>query len=186
MKKRINLSVIAIVLLTFLFTTSCTKDEVQNNTTFERHFNIKTLKSKASKTDISNYKISSVTSNVDFLNEQINIEFPVPLNDFSFTRAYNITNGGENTILVVITRNSTEEVVNLPEKYLVQTNISFDEVNLDSNSLENTENLNIFVMNTTRVFENNTEAIEVMNNLKTSRNDSADGPDVSEFGQIIL
>jgi len=198
MNKKLNISAIIILVATFLFTVSCTQEnDLTEQTTFERTFNIKSL-NKTNKLDLTNYQINSSTSTIDFVNEQINLEIPVPLNDFQFTKAYNISTDDQPAILVVINRNSTKSVENLPVKYLIDTNISFDEVNLDQNLLDKNTNLNIFVMNTTRVFSDddavlscfaennqNNSLVSCVKN-STNKNDSADGPNETEKGNILI
>jgi len=198
MKKQLNISAIIILVATILFSVSCKQEnDLKGGTTFERTFNIKPV-SKTNKLDLTNYQIKSSTSTIDFVNGQINLEIPLPLSDFHFTKAYNISTNEQPAILVVISRDATDVVQNLPVNYVVNTNISFDEVNLDSSLLDANANLNVYVMNTTRVFndddavlncfaDNNTEdSLSSCVQNSTNKGDSADGPDVSENGSIII
>jgi len=199
MNKKLNISALIILVATFLFTLSCKQEnDPTEQTTFEKTFNIKPL-GRSADDSLINYQINSSTSTIDFENKQINLEIPVPLNDFEFTKAYNISTDDQPAILVVINRNSTKSVENLPVKYLIDTNISFDEVNLNQNLLDKNTNLNIFVMNTTRVFndddavlscfaENNTKDDSFVSCIQNSTRstDSADGPDVAKNGAIFI
>jgi len=193
MTKKLNLSAIVILLVTVLFTVSCTQDnDLQENKSFERKFNIKALKNSKQTTFTKNYKIGT-SSNVDFINEQINLEIPVPLNDFHFAKAYNVSTTDQAAVLLIISRNSTEVVNDLPISYAIETSISFDEINLDANFLESKANLNIFVMNNINALDENDAIVTSFKaNQTTSKNNSSqstaktDGPLTTEDGSIIL
>lgn len=192
MTKKLNLSAIVILVVTILFTVSCTQDnDLQENNSLERKFNIKALKNSKQTTFTENYKIST-SSNVDFINEQINLEIPVPLNDFHYAKAYNVSTTDQAAVLLIISRNSTEVVNDLPISYAIETSISFDEINLDANFLESKANLNIFVMNNINALDENDAIVASFKaNQTTSNNNSTqtaktDGPLTTKDGSIIL
>ncbi len=196
MKKTLNLSAIFILLLTMVLSISCTQEDTpnQDENALNRDFEIKSLSNRQA-LYTTNYKINNVSSFVDFANEKIDLEIPVPLSDYHFAKAYNISNKGQAAILVVISRNSTETVNNLPVNYLIETSVSFSELNLDVNFLEKQPNLNIFVMNNIRAFANDADIIKCFKENNTSIKDvscipngtrATDGPYVTENDTIII
>ena len=198
MTKKFNLSAIFILLLTMVLSISCTQEDTiqnQDENALNRDFEIKSLSNRQA-LYTTNYKINNVSSFVDFANEKIDLEIPVPLSDYHFAKAYNISNKGQAAILVVISRNSTEAVNNLPINYLIETSVSFSELNLDANFLEKQPNLNIFVMNNSRAFANDADIIKCFKENNTSVKDiscipttgtrSTDGPYTAEDGSIII
>ena len=188
MTKKINLSAIVLLVFTLLISVSCTKEnDLTNDDAFNRKFNIKSIESN--KTSLTNYKIITANSSIDFANEQINLEIPVPLNDYHFAKAYNVSTSDQAAVLLILSRNSTELVKDLPTNYTIDTNISFEEINLDANFLEGKPNLTIFVMNNVRALDDNDAIIQSFtgtNTNYTNKNDSADGPLTTKDGFIII
>ncbi len=199
MTKISNLATVFTLLVIFLTSISCVTENDELTPNSEKSFTYTSVKNSTISYN-ENYKINPLTSTIDFENGQINLEIPVPLNDYQYGKAYNISSDNQTAILVLISRNSTENVSNLPVSYLINTNISFDEVNLNTNALSNSNNINIFVMNRNHNFNDNSPIIEFMkehntinskdpifNTVFNTKSDaSADGPEISNDGKIII
>jgi len=182
--KSINLvqTIIAIFILFSL--NSCQQEtdfeEVQNKSNFKilPYTNTKT----AGYSD--NYMVND-NSTIDIANDVINLEIPVPLADYSFLRAYNISTANNAAILYLISRGETNKVVDMPTDYVIQTAVSISELNLDINLIENGNGLRIFVMNNSEELDLNSDTYNCLvdkvdtidlNANKCGSNKAADGP----------
>ncbi len=174
---------------------SCTQESEIDGQNEVNSFKIIPISDTKSEIYTDNYKVSNQTSSIDIANDVVNIEIPVPKNDYQLIRVYNISSDNNAAILYLIGRNKTNEVVDKPIQYVVQDNVSISGVGLDTNLLQNGNGLRIFVMN--NIQELDTDAAifncivnKVESNIINGGNCSgedkaADGPHTDQDGFII-
>lgn len=142
--------------VTILFLmSSCTQDdsfgeqESNNIKTESANFTILPLEDKGVRnpTYEANYKVEDLSSEFSIENDMIQLEIPIPLNDFRFLRTYNVSTEDNVAILYVIERDEQNVVVNLPIEYVVQDEISMTELGIDKELLVNNGCMRVFVMN---------------------------------------
>lgn len=148
------ISVLFTITILFLMS-SCTQDdsfgeqESNNIKTESANFTILPLDDKGVRNPIyeANYKVEDLSSEFSIENDMIQLEIPIPLNDFRFLRIYNVSTEDSIAILYVIERDEQNVVVNLPIEYVVQDEISMTELGIDKELLENNGCMRVFVMN---------------------------------------
>ncbi len=91
--------------------------------------------------------VDGSTTVVDVANDVISMEIPVPYADYTFLEAHNVSSNTNAAILYVIERGSTENVLDMPIDYVVQTSVSISSLNLNTSLLNSNNGLRIFVMN---------------------------------------
>ncbi len=180
------------IILTF---NSCTQESVFDETqAIDTSFKIVPLAKSNNYT--KNYEVNSTTTKIDIANDIISLEIPVPLADYSLLRVYNISTENNAAILYLITRGNTEEVAKLPTNYVIQTNVSISELDLDINLLENGNGLRIFVMNNSQELDLNSNTynclVDKVNKDDVNANKcienakAADGPRFYNGGIILM
>lgn len=153
--KTIKLISILFTVSILILMSSCTQDdsfgeqESNNIKTESTKFNILPLNDKGVRNTIyeANYRIEDISSEFDIENDVIQLEIPIPLNDFRFLRAYNVSTEDNVAILYVIQRDEQNVVVNLPINYVVQDEISMSDLGIDKNLLASNGCMRIHVMN---------------------------------------
>lgn len=144
----------------FLLMSSCTQEDafleetttnsVTKSITTSENFSILSIndidKERAS-LYTHNYRVEIESSSIDFKQDKIQLEIPIPKNDFRFLKAYNVSTENNVAILYVIERDEQNVVVNLPIEYVVQDEISMSDLGIDKELLESNGCMRVHVMN---------------------------------------
>jgi hypothetical protein len=145
---------VLIILAVFFLMGSCTQDEFIEDTNYNKsaisnHFKILPINDSnvRSAEYTSNYQVEIESSEFDIANDKIELEIPIPLSDFSFLKAYNVSTANNVAILYVIQREKQNVVVNLPINFVVQDRLTLSELNIDTELLAKNGCLRVYVMN---------------------------------------
>ncbi len=164
---------LAFILVAVLFLNSCTQDNdslSQEEMAFDK-FEINALNSKETNLYTTNYQINSQTSTLDFENGIVNLEIPVPLNDYTFLKAYNVSTDNNPAILYLVTRNSTENVSDLPISYTISATVSYKDLGITNDFILNNGKIDIFVSNNSVIYDKdyiNCFKESLINNIKNN------------------
>ena len=189
-----NLFQFVFSLVFILSLTSCTQENDLNQPNDESSFEILPLVQNKNLSYLENYKISNQTTSIDIANDKINLEIPTSKGDFKHISTYNISSDNNAAILYIISRNSTEVVVDQPTKFIIKDQLSISELGLDTKMLQNGNGLRIFVMNRNKDIDTNSTLFNCLmdkvenNDFKTvctsaNRNDEG-GPDF--YGDEVI
>ncbi len=183
--------VLAITAILFLMG-SCTQDEsFESELDKSADFSISLMNNNKSTT--TNYQITNNTT-VDYLDNKINMEFPVSADDFQHLKTYNISTENHPAILYLISRNNTESIVDLPSTHLIKAQVNLDAINMDMDLVENSKGISIFVMNNSKLLSEDDDMIKCLqedmadnkiDNNCVAQNKSNDGPGMHK-GDIII
>ena len=164
-KKFFNL---AFILVAVLFLNSCTQENdnfAQDELAFNK-FEIKSYNGKESNLYTTNYQINSQTTTLDFENGIVNLEIPVPLNDYTFLKAYNVSTDNNPAILYLVTRKSTDNVSDLPINYTINATVSYKELGITNDFILNNGKIDIYVSNNSKIYD--TDYIECFKESKAT------------------
>lgn len=188
MKKSFQIALSLIVLLSF---NSCIQEEAtsENDNFNFSQFKISPFKAKRGN---KNYVVTNNTT-IDIVNDKINIEVPVPLNDYKFLNVYNVSSNNQAAILYLVGRNETNKVADLPINYVIQDELSISNIGLDTKLMKNENGLRIFVMNNSQELDVNSNLVNCIEDqvYENSSNvctvtRSPDGPKWYKDGIIML
>jgi len=147
-----------IILAVVFLMSSCTQDEFINDiesndksTQVVQKDNFKIL--PLSDTQVrntrytANYQVEQVSSEFNIDRDEMQLEIPLPVGDFSFLKAYNVSTDNNVAILYVIQRKEQNVVVGLPTRFVAQDKLSLSELNINTKLLANNGCMRIYVMN---------------------------------------
>jgi hypothetical protein len=147
--KQLFQTVLTLLIITLF--SSCTQDaDFDTNTVLVKGLNnnFKTLPIKYAKVKYNNnYVVSQKVSSYNIEKDELQLEIPVPVNDFSFLKAYNVSTDNNVAILYVIHRKEQVVIQHLPTKYIIQDQLRLSDLDIDTDLLQQTKYMRIFVMN---------------------------------------
>ena len=189
-----NLFQFVFSLVFILSLTSCTQENDLNQPNDESSFEILPLTQNRNLSYLENYKVSNQTTSIDIVNDKINLEIPTSKGDFKHISTYNISSDNNAAILYIISRNSTDVVVDQPTRFIIKDQLSISELGLDTKILQNGNGLRIFVINRNKDIDTNSSLFNCLldkvenkdfKTVCTSTNRNEDGKPDTIGDQII-